>query len=128
MNPEEKKRYFERGGTVIVHFFLKPPGKSAPWSNAIYRDGFNVFCNNNGSGGEPRLRSMHLPPTVALAFAEMLDTMIGTDASGFQARTVREWVSDSYDLMPGALDEAIRDAERHVASLRQIRSALTGRY
>jgi hypothetical protein len=121
----EKKRYFERGGTVTVHLFLKTPGKPGMWNGTQYKDGFNVFCSPHGNGGEPRLRSRHLAPEEALDLAESLDTMIGIDGSG---RSCMAWVNDSFDLMPDALDGAIRDAESRVHELRRIRSALTGRY
>lgn len=125
MNAQDKQRFFDRGGTVTVHFFLKPPGKPGMWNGAQYKDGFNVFCNHNSNAGEPRLRSRHLTPTEAVGLAEQLDTIIGLEGSG---RSCMAWVNDSLDLMPDALDGAINEAERHVHELRRIRSALTGRY
>ena len=125
MTEQDKKRYFERGGTVTVNLFLKPPGKPGMWNGSQYKDGFNVFCNPNGNAGEPRLRSRHLTPSEAVDLAEQFDKIIGPEGTG---RTCMGWVNDSLDLMPDALDSAISDAEGRVHELRRIRSALTGRY
>lgn len=127
MNQAEKQRSFDRGGTITVHLFLKPPGKDGTWKGGgEYRDGFNVFCTTSGSANEPRLRSRHLPPAVAETLADALDTLVGSD--GGSSRSAAEWVKDSLDLMPAALATAISEAEKHVHELRRIQSALTGRY